>query len=355
MSTVATPVTTPQPALVLHDSFIELPARERARALLDAGTFRELLGPFDRIESPWLPLQGIVCQADDGCVIARGTIDGEPAVVAAIESAFQGGSIGEVSGSKIAAALELALARLRTRQAGSSGGAVRNRRRASAGSQSGPRRDRRDPGGDRRAAPACAGGRRDLGDGGLLRRHVARRRAVLVSGRHQTRPARHERARSDRTGSRYRRTRFQRPPPCVATDRWRTAGPDGLRGCPRRRRSGCAAQQPCSALLPKASRRRIGPSRSTPISTDSRRWIRRTSHLKPCGPCFIATAANLVLQGASMNEPSLTRGARWFRALAGETATRRARVERRRSAWQRNRALLCGRPRSAEPLSARDR
>jgi malonate decarboxylase beta subunit len=97
------------PAL-LRESFIELTARERARAVLDAGSFRELLGPFDRIESPWLPLQGIVCQADDGCVIARGTIDGEPAVVAAIESAFQGGSIGEVSGSKIAAALELALA-----------------------------------------------------------------------------------------------------------------------------------------------------------------------------------------------------------------------------------------------------
>jgi malonate decarboxylase beta subunit len=105
MSTVAIPQAGP----VLHDSFIELPARERARALLDEGSFRELLGPFDRIESPWLPLQGIVCQADDGCVIARGTIDGEPAVVAAIESAFQGGSIGEVSGSKIAAALELAL------------------------------------------------------------------------------------------------------------------------------------------------------------------------------------------------------------------------------------------------------
>lgn len=96
-------------APLLRESFIELPARERARALLDAGSFRELLGPFDRIESPWLPLQGVVCQADDGCVIARGTIDGEPAVVAAIESAFQGGSIGEVSGSKIAAALDMAL------------------------------------------------------------------------------------------------------------------------------------------------------------------------------------------------------------------------------------------------------
>ncbi|MGF6774403.1 malonate decarboxylase beta subunit [Paraburkholderia sp. GAS199] len=102
-------VDNPRPAPVLRDSFIELPARERARALLDAGSFRELLGPFDRLESPWLPLQGVVCQADDGCVIARGTIDGEPAVVAAIESAFQGGSIGEVSGSKIAAALEMAL------------------------------------------------------------------------------------------------------------------------------------------------------------------------------------------------------------------------------------------------------
>ena len=98
-----------RPSFLLRESFIELPARERARALLDPGTFRELLGPFDRLESPWLPLQDVVCQADDGVVIARGAIGGEPAVVAAIEPAFQGGSIGEVSGSKIAGALELAL------------------------------------------------------------------------------------------------------------------------------------------------------------------------------------------------------------------------------------------------------
>ncbi|WP_250499623.1 biotin-independent malonate decarboxylase subunit beta [Caballeronia sp. GAWG1-5s-s] len=90
-------------------SFIEMTARERARALLDAGTYRELLGPFDRLESPWLAMQNIVCQSDDGAVIARGTLGGEPAVIAAIEPAFQGGSIGEVSGAKIAAALELAL------------------------------------------------------------------------------------------------------------------------------------------------------------------------------------------------------------------------------------------------------
>jgi malonate decarboxylase beta subunit len=90
-------------------SFIELSARARARALLDADTFRELLGPFERLKSPWLPLQGVVTQADDGVVIARGLIAGKPAVIAAIEGRYQGGSIGEVSGSKIAGALELAL------------------------------------------------------------------------------------------------------------------------------------------------------------------------------------------------------------------------------------------------------
>src|ERR1700719_1745713 len=89
-------------------SFIEMSARERVRAVLDPGSFRELLGPFDRIKSPWLPLQGIVAQADDGVVLARGTLDGEPALVTAIESAYQGGSVGEVSGAKIAGALELA-------------------------------------------------------------------------------------------------------------------------------------------------------------------------------------------------------------------------------------------------------
>jgi malonate decarboxylase beta subunit len=89
-------------------SFIEMSARERVRAVLDSGSLRELLGPFDRIKSPWLPLQGIVAQADDGVVLARGTLDGKPALVAAIESAYQGGSMGEVSGAKIAGALERA-------------------------------------------------------------------------------------------------------------------------------------------------------------------------------------------------------------------------------------------------------
>ncbi|WP_312275019.1 biotin-independent malonate decarboxylase subunit beta [Pseudescherichia sp.] len=89
-------------------SFIELKARQRAQALLDEGSFRELLDPFEGIISPWLGLQGIVPQADDGMVVAKGTINGQPAVVVAIEGTFQGGSMGEVSGAKMAAALELA-------------------------------------------------------------------------------------------------------------------------------------------------------------------------------------------------------------------------------------------------------
>lgn len=94
--------------LLNKHSFVELGARQRARALLDAGSFRELLDPFQRVMSPWLARQGVVPQADDGVVIAKGSIDGLPVVVAAIEGAFQGGSLGEVGGAKIAGALELA-------------------------------------------------------------------------------------------------------------------------------------------------------------------------------------------------------------------------------------------------------
>ena len=89
-------------------SFIELGARQRAKALLDEGSFRELLDPYEQITSPWLEPQGIVPQADDGMVVAKGTLDGKSTVVVAIEGAFQGGSMGEVSGAKMAAALELA-------------------------------------------------------------------------------------------------------------------------------------------------------------------------------------------------------------------------------------------------------
>ena len=97
-----------QEQLLERDSFIERSARSRARALLDPGSMRELLDPFCGIASPWLPQQGVTAQADDGVVVAKGLFDGQSTVVLAIEGAYQGGSMGEVGGAKIAGALELA-------------------------------------------------------------------------------------------------------------------------------------------------------------------------------------------------------------------------------------------------------
>ena len=94
--------------LLARDSFIERGARSRAKALLDPGSMVELVGPFERITSPWLAMQHLVVQADDGVVVAKGTLAGRPTLVLAIEGAFQGGSMGEVGGAKIAGALELA-------------------------------------------------------------------------------------------------------------------------------------------------------------------------------------------------------------------------------------------------------
>lgn len=96
-------------SLLNKQDFIELSARERAKALLDEGTFRELLDPFARVMSPWLVKQNIVPQADDGVVIAKGSIQERPLVLISIEGLFQGGSLGEVGGAKIAGALELAV------------------------------------------------------------------------------------------------------------------------------------------------------------------------------------------------------------------------------------------------------
>ncbi|UUM26587.1 biotin-independent malonate decarboxylase subunit beta [Acinetobacter colistiniresistens] len=95
--------------LLNKQSFIELGARERAKSFLDAGSFRELLDPFARMMSPWLAKQNIVPQADDGVVVIKGTIQQHPVVIISIEGIFQGGSLGEVGGAKIAGALELAI------------------------------------------------------------------------------------------------------------------------------------------------------------------------------------------------------------------------------------------------------
>jgi malonate decarboxylase beta subunit len=89
----------------MKNSFVELNARERVHALLDAKSGRELIDPFDQMIAPNLVAQDIVPQSDDGIVVCRGTISGENVVVIAMEGKFQGGGIGEVSGAKIIAAL----------------------------------------------------------------------------------------------------------------------------------------------------------------------------------------------------------------------------------------------------------
>jgi malonate decarboxylase beta subunit len=105
----------------LNTNFVEQGARKRIEYVLDSGSMRELVTPFDRVISPWLEVQGIVPQFDDGVVVARGAIDGKSVIAIAIDGSFQGGSLGEVAGAKIAGALELAV---EANQAGESIAAV---------------------------------------------------------------------------------------------------------------------------------------------------------------------------------------------------------------------------------------
>jgi malonate decarboxylase beta subunit len=100
----------PFEAYVRRRSVIELGARGRAFALLDDGSAKELCGPFDRIESPWLAAQGLVPQSDDGMVVIKGTLAGHACLVVAVEGAFHGGGVGEVGGAKASTALSLAAA-----------------------------------------------------------------------------------------------------------------------------------------------------------------------------------------------------------------------------------------------------
>lgn len=95
---------------ILAKSLIEAKARERAYQLLDPNSEYEILGPFDRFESPHLAQQNIVPQFDDGMIIVKGKLNQVNTVVISIEGSFQGGGIGEVSGAKFAGALEKVLA-----------------------------------------------------------------------------------------------------------------------------------------------------------------------------------------------------------------------------------------------------
>lgn len=90
-------------------SFYDATARQRARYLLDDGTFHELAGPEQQQTSPHLPVLGEAVAFDDGVVLAAGRIGQRPVLIISQEGRFIGGSVGEVGGAKMVAAFKLAL------------------------------------------------------------------------------------------------------------------------------------------------------------------------------------------------------------------------------------------------------
>ena len=93
----------------MSHSYYEATARQRLRGLLDPGSFRELLPPSERVTSPHLPQLDLPCAFDDGVVVGRGLLNGQPVLVAAQEGGFMGGAVGEVHGAKLTGLLERAL------------------------------------------------------------------------------------------------------------------------------------------------------------------------------------------------------------------------------------------------------
>ncbi|WP_445216925.1 biotin-independent malonate decarboxylase subunit beta [Bradyrhizobium sp. Pa8] len=91
-------------------SWYEASARQRIDALVDAGSFAELIGPELREMSPHLAIFDLPEQFDDGIVVGRGRLDGAPVLVAAQEGRFMGGAFGEIHGAKLTGLLRAARA-----------------------------------------------------------------------------------------------------------------------------------------------------------------------------------------------------------------------------------------------------
>lgn len=92
----------------LESSYFEACARKRVLGLVDAGTFDEIFPPSKHLLSPHLESLDLPGAFDDGVVIGRGSLEGQPVFVAAQEGKFMGGSVGEIHGAKITGLLELA-------------------------------------------------------------------------------------------------------------------------------------------------------------------------------------------------------------------------------------------------------
>nr|WP_034334145.1 biotin-independent malonate decarboxylase subunit beta [Herbaspirillum sp. B39] len=92
-------------------SYLEATARERILAVLDAGSFKELLPPAQRVVSPHLGQLDAPVAFDDGVIIGEGLLGGRAVMAAAQEGGFMGGAVGEVHGAKLVGLLKRAMAR----------------------------------------------------------------------------------------------------------------------------------------------------------------------------------------------------------------------------------------------------
>ena len=90
-------------------SYYEASARERIDAIVDSGSFREILPPPTRLLSPHLQALDLPVAFDDGVIIGSATLDGLPVLIAAQEGGFMGGAVGEVHGAKLVGLLERAV------------------------------------------------------------------------------------------------------------------------------------------------------------------------------------------------------------------------------------------------------
>lgn len=91
-------------------SWYEATARQRVGALIDPGTFVELIGPEHRETSPHLGIFDLPEQFDDGMIVGHASIGGRAILLAAQEGRFMGGAFGEVHGAKLTGLLRAAQA-----------------------------------------------------------------------------------------------------------------------------------------------------------------------------------------------------------------------------------------------------
>jgi malonate decarboxylase beta subunit len=97
-----------RPASLVATSWYEASARERLAELLDRGSFAEIIPPTERCTSPHLAGFDLPSAFDDGIIIGSGRLEGKNVLVAAQESSFLGGTVGEVHGAKLVGLLRAA-------------------------------------------------------------------------------------------------------------------------------------------------------------------------------------------------------------------------------------------------------